>query len=352
MCTKVLILFISLILLCVYEVFSRENFKTSKIHEYVEPESKLPGTQESFVSITKASERVIDRIKPLNYCKTLSKFSRSKYLWEDVSVTWQRRFRKFGYWICFRDCGGGGDCLYKSIISSLRLGDVDVSLLRLKIADEFVGFNATSIQAYDTELKTQELQVVISSNGTTSIDSNSTKCSGTCSKPLQASNNLTFSWDEEAFLEKMNILMTMEISGEWQDSWSPSRVSNSDTLDGTDISTNLKKALLVHKYLSEPGNIHWGNQWDVNYIEKIYNVKVIIFWKNRGIFYPTLGTETQFSRIVLIYYDDLIGHFQVIGIKKMTSPLNTDLVSVFQKDKIPTSLNKLFKEDTNNDLIN
>lgn len=284
----------------------------------------------------------LSRVRPFNYCRALSKLSGTKYRWGDVSLAWQRRFRRFGYWVCYRDCGGGGDCLYKSIISSMRLGNTTVSALRTLVADQFVGINSTSILGSEARMIDEKGDItgfLAPTNGT-HADSDS----------LLNSTRLFDGWKEDVFLERLSVLATTEIAGEWQDLWSPSEILNGDSFNGTDISTSQKKALLVHNILSMPGNTHWGSAFDVNYIEKIYSIKIVILWKNRGIFYPTLGSETRFRRVVLIYYDDLVGHFQVVGVKKMNSPLGSDMVSVFKRGKTPTSLKKMYKEDTNNDL--
>ncbi|KAH8585142.1 uncharacterized protein ELE39_003394 [Cryptosporidium sp. chipmunk genotype I] len=355
------ILFSVVFLTCLFDlkVFSANLFKSIAIHEVEESviEEQIRAAHRTAFTTT---DSVILPGKPpsYNYCRTLSKIVGSKHHWRDASLTWQKRFRKFGYWVCFRDCGGGGDCLYNSIISSLNLTSTNVYTLRKLIADQFVGLNTTSIynsygitKAFDIKNIIDvngEILNVLNSTNITHSDSNST--SNSTSNSMPNSTDPLSNWNETTYLERMGILATMEAFGEWKDSWSPSSILNNSFYYGTDISTNIKKALLVHKLLSKPGNTHWGTQWDVDYIEKIYNVKVVILWKNRGIFYPTLGSQVEFTKIVLIYYDDVIGHFQVIGIKKMNSPLKSDLISVFSKDKIPTSLKKLYKDDTNNDL--
>lgn len=333
------------------KVLSTDSFKSTILHEVeesvIDQQIKAKGQTSSK---TVGSHSLSIKLAQFNYCRNLSKLVRSKYSWRDVSLTWQKRFRRFGYWICFRDCGGGGDCLYNSIISSLNLNNTSVSLLRTLIADKFVGLNTTSIYNHNRSEKTSNIGKVINVDGEVLNTSNSTNSTQKDSKLSFNYTEFFSNWNETAYLEKMDLLATMELVGAWQDPWSPSSILSNNFMYGTDISTNSKKALLVHKLLSKPGNTHWGNDWDVNYIESIYQVKVIILWKNRGIFYPTLGNKVEFKRVVLIYYDDVIGHFQVVGIKKMNSSLKSDLLSTFDKKKIPTSLKKLYKDDTNNDL--
>ncbi|KAJ1610120.1 putative signal peptide-containing protein [Cryptosporidium canis] len=347
------VLFLTCVTFCLIDSRSASNslFKTSVIHEVEEPiNGERHTARDSKASRSACSDQTLNRVRPFNYCRALSRKTRSKYHWGDVSTAWQKRFRRFGYWVCFRDCGGGGDCLYKSIISSLNLRNTSVSALRTLIADQFVGINTTSIHnGYASTQQSSGIKIIDEKGNivNATIPANSSHVD---SDLRQNSTELFSSWNEVAFIERMNILLTMEAVGEWQDTWSPNRILNNDSLDGVDISTSQKKALFVHRQLSRTGNTHWGNEWDVNYIETIFKVKVLILWKNRGIFYPTLGNETSFNRVVLIYYDDQIGHFQVVGIKKMNSRQESDLVSVFKREEIPTSLKRLYKDDTNHDL--
>ncbi|OII73892.1 uncharacterized protein cubi_02694 [Cryptosporidium ubiquitum] len=334
-----------------FRVFSIDSPKSIALHEVDESViQKEINARHNIGSKTSNSHSLLTRLAPFNYCGTLSKLVRSKYQWKDVSFIWQKRFRRFGYWVCFRDCGGGGDCLYSSIISSLNLNNTNVSSLRMLVADRFVGLNTTSIYSPNKNVKAVDINKIIDAAGNILSTSNSTNSTYTGSSSGFNSTEILSNWNETIYLERMNILATMEAIGEWQDSWSPASILNNDFVYGVDVSTNIKKAFLVHKLLSKPGNTHWGNEWDVNYIESIYDVKVIILWKNRGIFYPTLGNKQGFKRIVLIYYDDYIGHFQVVGIKKMNSSFRSDLLSVFEKERVPTSLKKLYKDDTSNDL--
>ncbi|CUV06996.1 unnamed protein product [Cryptosporidium hominis] len=347
------VLFLVVFLTCLYDlrVFSAHPYKSIVIHEVEESviEEQIRAANR-IASVSTDSISLPSKLPAYNYCKTLSKLVGSKYHWRDVSYTWQKRFRRFGYWVCFRDCGGGGDCLYNSIISSLNLSNTSVFMLRRLVADQFVGINTTSLYSSDGNTKTSNIENVIDTNGEISNTLNYNNTAHPNSNSTSNNTELLSNWNETTYLERMEVLATTEAFGDWKDLWSPSSILNSNFQYGTDISTNIKKALLVHKFLSKPGNTHWGAQWDVNYIEKIYNVKVIILWKNRGIFYPTLGDQVDYTKIVLIYYDDAIGHFQVIGLKKMNSPPKSDLTSVFSKEKIPTSLKKLYKDDTNNDL--
>lgn len=325
------------------EASSTNLFKTTIIHEVEERDLYvLPKVKGRIPSGAALSELTLSRAMPFNYCGTLSKLVKSKYRWGDASLAWQKRFRRFGYWVCFRDCGGGGDCLYKSIISSLDLKNTTVTLLRTLVADQFVGFNTTSIFSPREKVIDEKGDIRDASGpkNKTHTDSGSKSNS---TEPLQG-------WRDDVFMERMGVLATLEAMGEWWDPWSPSEILKSNSFNGTDISTNISKALLVHRILSTPGNTHWGTEWDVNYIESVYGIKIVILWKNRGIFYPTLGSETHFSRVVLIYYDDLVGHFQVAGVKKMNSRPGSDLCSVFSRGSIPTSLKRMYKEDTNNDL--
>ncbi|KAH7648520.1 hypothetical protein FG379_000545 [Cryptosporidium bovis] len=332
------------------------KFNTTKLYEVIEKNGlEIRTFIESKVLSSNISDLQPHLIPPYDYCNALSKSIKSGYQWRDVSRTWQKRLKDYGFWICHRDCGGGGDCLYKSIISSMRLSNITVSILRSKIADEFIGTNSEILRGID---ENEELvQVEVDSKGTLTNDSyldyvpsNKIFQRGNYTIKPEKDNLLIKTWNDTFFLEQMNVLVSLELAGEWQDPWSPVEIMSNNHSKGVDISTNVKKALMVHYYLSKEGNTHWGNQWDVNFIEKIFNVKVIIFWKNRGIIYPTLGSQETYKRVVLIYYDDSIGHFQVVGIKKFNSK-GLDLRSVFSVNDLPSSLREIYLKDTHKSLL-
>ncbi|KAH8739812.1 hypothetical protein FG386_002031 [Cryptosporidium ryanae] len=353
---EVTYLFLILFIFIFFLPFSEVKFNSTKLHEVIETGDGLEIHKEIDLEIrsTHVKESLLYLTVPYNYCNVLSKSMKSRYQWRDVSRTWQKRMRAYGFWICHRDCGGGGDCLYKSIISSMELNNMTVSMLRSQIADEFIGTNSETLRKIDQ--KQEMFQVTIDLKGDTISNSSdyipSNKIFQRCNVTIQPEKediSLAKTWNDTFFLEQMNILVSLELAGEWKDSWSPVEIMFNNFTKGVDISTNTKKALMVHYYLSKEGNTHWGSQWDVNLIEKIFNVKVLIFWKNRGIIYPTLGFQETYKNVVLIYYDDLVGHFQVVGIKKFNSK-ESDLRSIFNINNIPNSLKEIYFNDTHKNL--
>ncbi|KAL7067488.1 hypothetical protein ACR3K2_20540 [Cryptosporidium serpentis] len=307
-------------------LFSDANFINLRI---------LPNNSQSVNHLNKYfcnSKKFLKTLISRNYCSKISNYIKTKYNWLDVSRNWQKRLYRYGYWICLRDTGAGGDCLYSSVISALDLKNITVTDLRKKVANNFVGFKNKKIKA-------------ISENYTSDLSK------------YQISNNeeniihiIENNWDSVSFIDKLKIMSYQELSGLWDDPWSPTNILNNNQLKNKNITTPFLKAIMVRDKLSIPGNIHWGTELDITNLEEVLNIQILLFWKERGIFYPIINVNLNADYIILLYYDGLIQHFQVIGIKKIISNLNEDFVSKFTSYSLPTIIRYFIKNDTKKDL--
>ncbi|EEA07747.1 uncharacterized protein CMU_006700 [Cryptosporidium muris RN66] len=278
------------------------------------------------------SKKILKTFLLRNYCSKISSYIKTRYNWLDVSRNWQERLYRYGYWICLRDTGAGGDCLYSSVISALDLKNITVTDLRKKVANNFVGFKNEEIKA-------------ISENYTSNLFKYQK-----LNKEESIIHIIENNWDSVSFIDKLKMMSYQELSGIWDDPWSPTNILNNNQLENRNITTPFLKAIMVRDKLSIPGNIHWGTELDINSLEEILNIQILLFWKERGIFYPIINVNSNADYIILLYYDGVIQHFQVIGIKKVTSNLNEDFVSKFTSYSLPRIIRYLIKNDTKKDL--
>ena len=227
------------------------------------------------------SKKILETFISRNYCSKISSYIKTRYNWLDVSRNWQERLYRYGYWICLRDTGAGGDCLYSSVISALDLKNITVTDLRKKVANNFVGFKNEKIKAisenyislfkYQKSNKEENIIHIIENN-----------------------------WDSESFIDKLKIMSYQELSGIWDDPWSPTNILNNNQLENRNITTPFLKAIMVRDKLSIPGNVHWGTELDIHNLEEVLNIQILLFWKERGVFYPIINVNLNAIDFLLL----------------------------------------------------
>jgi len=242
----------------------------------------------------------------------------AEYSWEGASPPWTWRCAQGGHLICRKETGGGGDCLFYSIAEALRsVGitsfsgyNVTVPFLRSIVATRFVGYDASSNSP----------------------------------PPIK--------WNPSQFLERLGVLATLEKhdTSSWFDGWSPSSIlsanhyrSSSGTVFRVDSTEG--KASAVHHELSRCGNVHWGSEMDILFLEDALNIGIILLRASTGKVYPLSNLPSRRYVYLTIYYEDDI-HFQVAGIRVFDPGFATGFMkSAFFPPELPQFLLKWYKDD-------
>uniref|UniRef100_A0A0G4GN00 OTU domain-containing protein n=1 Tax=Chromera velia CCMP2878 TaxID=1169474 RepID=A0A0G4GN00_9ALVE len=255
--------------------------------------------------------------------------------WQRMSRAWERRRLPGGGRLFRKECGGDGDCLFRSLaagiadaglrwdscdlqLSSSKIGtrSVSVGFMREMVAKGFVGL------APD-----QALESLLSDEGA--------------------------EWSEGAraeFRERAEILAAMELSGEWLDRFSPSAILQGGrymTSSGEIVDTSSEggKALAFALELSTCGNVHWGTELDVGLLEDALGVGVVVLSSETGrVYNHGVKFDRKRRHFILIYYLDGI-HYQLAGFQESGRSGGGEVRSVFSRKSLPQQIRALVEED-------
>lgn len=186
------------------------------------------------------------------------------------------------YQIGIHDAGGGGDCLFHAISSGIT--------------------QAVSLGLDTQSYKMRELRNLV--------------------------GNYIQSLEKKKFDELLDTYKVMEkYSGDWNDKWSPSSISNQQQL-----ANEFRKT----------GNNHWGNEVDLKSLSEKLKIGFIIFSNIIENIY-CFGQDFSFKKpnyYILIYNISNI-HYTLAGLKKKNE---SSYISVYRPSDIPVFLKEEYKK--------